>query len=1086
MPNTPTVTDKTTLNPSPTLYPDPQLPDPSAPPLYPIFSTIPTVPTDPIPPHLPFSTNPQSSPHSDTDSVKSDPSESSIDSIKKSFDFTISGVHDQHIAELRRQFLKHWHTSVEIEKEYIEASSKSKTRLQAPAINDLKEKRTEIHKTTLNFLNQYAFAVIRDKLESKNTEQTNPDDTAKYTRELREYIINKGGSDHLVTVLLQNLATVNGKKLEFEHHVLLILQKEALGLHAKARIAVAKVSNDLKNFKLLSKKRVQRAGSANLPPLIDAQDKALTLDKQLQTYEQIRIDLQTEVDSLKRTLDSRDELIRHIQKESSEANQQLIDEGNKITKKLATATNRIDELLKQLETRQEEIDTASQLNQTLKDEGIQLTTQLTETKKTLFDKKEVATRLEVELRNTKKQLSEQTSKLQNREKQLADQTERYKQAEQSFEETTENLKLELSQLKTQLLDTTSHNTSLEATNLSLHSELHDAHHKNTLSSLQQQIEDREKEIADIRDSNDALQSERDQVFARNVELQSDFDNLEKDALKLGKDIDILRQKVSDGTDKNKTLEDSISILNQKLVEANDRNSQLNIHINSLNDLIAQRNEFIKDLNNELDSLKDPSINNTPGRTRNYNFNNTTITSPNDADTSQNTMSRSNSPQNDDIATPLVEKLGELFSREEKKTISIYKGKITDKIVTDWLKSAERVARNNSWSGEQKLRFFSDRLGGEALDWHTTYADEKGAQIDYDEWKQDFIARFRDEADVEKLKNKLQTLRQKPEQRTRAFVSKINELFDTIHGKEPAIPAALAAQTEKNLYQDILKLRNETKKKILLKGLSPKIKQELWPRTNRDNTYAELCEHAYTAESVVINKDLNEDKGLTAVIAGMSHHERQQDKEIEILRTQIETMKINDANAKQELQGQETTIAVADRYQQRRSFSGERRPDNRVQFRNTPLQRSNSYSQIQGTDNRFLRSRDKSTERFPPNRINYQRSRSPRPYNSERPRFEQRAISPRPFITPPTVYNNNPINPSNTAQTSSYNSSSPRFNSSQRRPNSFNRPVQGRPQFSQFQRNSQRLITCFKCGYRGHIAKECRTTRTRPPFPPRRN
>ena len=113
--------------------------------------------------------------------------------------------------------------------------------------------------------------------------------------------------------------------------------------------------------------------------------------------------------------------------------------------------------------------------------------------------------------------------------------------------------------------------------------------------------------------------------------------------------------------------------------------------------------------------------------------------------------------------------------------------------------------------------------------------------------------------------------------------------------------------------------NETKKKILLKGLSPKIKQELWPRTNRDNTYAELYEHAYTAESVVINKDLNEDKGLTAVIAGMSHHERRQDKEIEILRNQIETMKINDANTKQELQGQETTIAVADRYQPRRSF-----------------------------------------------------------------------------------------------------------------------------------------------------------------------
>ena len=50
----------------------------------------------------------------------------------------------------------------------------------------------------------------------------------------------------------------------------------------------------------------------------------------------------------------------------------------------------------------------------------------------------------------------------------------------------------------------------------------------------------------------------------------------------------------------------------------------------------------------------------------------------------------------DIATPLAQKFGELFSREEKKSITIYKGKSTDKLVTDWLKSTERVARNNSW------------------------------------------------------------------------------------------------------------------------------------------------------------------------------------------------------------------------------------------------------------------------------------------------------------------------------------------------------------------------------------------------------
>ena len=65
----------------------------------------------------------------------------------------------------------------------------------------------------------------------------------------------------------------------------------------------------------------------------------------------------------------------------------------------------------------------------------------------------------------------------------------------------------------------------------------------------------------------------------------------------------------------------------------------------------------------------------------------------------------------DLANSIVEKLGELFSREEKKTIPIYKGKRNDKLVTDWLKDAERVARNDNWTPDQKIRFFSDRLGG---------------------------------------------------------------------------------------------------------------------------------------------------------------------------------------------------------------------------------------------------------------------------------------------------------------------------------------------------------------------------------------
>ena len=162
----------------------------------------------------------------------------------------------------------------------------------------------------------------------------------------------------------------------------------------------------------------------------------------------------------------------------------------------------------------------------------------------------------------------------------------------------------------------------------------------------------------------------------------------------------------------------------------------------------------------------------------------------------------------DLATPLVQKLGELFSREEKKTIPTYKGKTSDKPVTDWLKTAERVAQNNNWDPPQNIRFFSDRVGGEAIDWHTTYVIAQGATLTYDTWKKDFIARFRNESDIEKLKTKLHTLKQKPEQRTRAYVAKLNDLYDTIHGKERAAPSAPANIEMTALYHDVVTLKRK--------------------------------------------------------------------------------------------------------------------------------------------------------------------------------------------------------------------------------------------------------------------------------------
>ena len=101
---------------------------------------------------------------------------------------------------------------------------------------------------------------------------------------------------------------------------------------------------------------------------------------------------------------------------------------------------------------------------------------------------------------------------------------------------------------------------------------------------------------------------------------------------------------------------------------------------------------------------------------------------------------------DNVTKPIVKVLGELFSREDKKSIPAFKGKSTDKLITEWLKAAEHVARNNDWDEDQKLRFFSDRLKGEALEWHDNYAKEQGNHLNYEDWRKDIIEHFQDSFD----------------------------------------------------------------------------------------------------------------------------------------------------------------------------------------------------------------------------------------------------------------------------------------------------------------------------------------------------
>lgn len=63
---------------------------------------------------------------------------------------------------------------------------------------------------------------------------------------------------------------------------------------------------------------------------------------------------------------------------------------------------------------------------------------------------------------------------------------------------------------------------------------------------------------------------------------------------------------------------------------------------------------------------------------------------------------------------------------------------------------------------------------------------------------------------------------------------MDELYDALHGKEEQLPENASIKL-RNLYTKNLSMRDVERKRILLKGLSTKIRKELWPRmSNQSN------------------------------------------------------------------------------------------------------------------------------------------------------------------------------------------------------------------------------------------------------------
>ena len=118
-------------------------------------------------------------------------------------------------------------------------------------------------------------------------------------------------------------------------------------------------------------------------------------------------------------------------------------------------------------------------------------------------------------------------------------------------------------------------------------------------------------------------------------------------------------------------------------------------------------------------------------------------------------------------------------------------------------------------GRRSKTFFSDRLKEEALEWHDNYVEEQGNHLNYEDWWKDIIERFQDSFDLATLKKKFYTSKQRPGENCRAFLSRLNSLYDTIEGKVDKLDDLNKTDVEDHLLSKVRKMRTDVKTKVLL-------------------------------------------------------------------------------------------------------------------------------------------------------------------------------------------------------------------------------------------------------------------------------
>jgi hypothetical protein len=213
---------------------------------------------------------------------------------------------------------------------------------------------------------------------------------------------------------------------------------------------------------------------------------------------------------------------------------------------------------------------------------------------------------------------------------------------------------------------------------------------------------------------------------------------------------------------------------------------------------------------------------------------------------------------EDNTTALVTGMRNLAAQRKLEGLPTFSGDSNCPLVIDeWFKIAERVARLADWTDPQKLAFFQEKLTKSAANFNDSLTDVQ--RQTYAVWKPLVIQGLSDDTIKAVKKCELKELQQDPTERVRDFQKRIDDMYKLAYGEGPA------TSNDAN----VILVRNDTKKEVLLQGLRKEIAALVWNRLDANATYADAVQTAMDSEKVIEVKKLAQSKDINSAVTAIT-------------------------------------------------------------------------------------------------------------------------------------------------------------------------------------------------------------------------